>query len=118
MNYANATHNVLFVHDMGDLFLALGRSLADTRYKMATVICYILLVIFWFTYRLYLYPKLVYMSCFDNPAIDDMYGMYIIGTTAYFLLLMHCYWFYCILKIGYNMVVKREVTDSHHNKQD
>jgi hypothetical protein len=115
MNYVNVTHLILFVHDIGDVFLALGRAFADTTYNKFSIAAYIALLITWPYYRLYLYPsEMLWVSCYGNPRFDVIYGMEILGLMAHILLILHIYWYYVILTYAKNVLFKGTTDDKHH----
>lgn len=115
MNYVNITHLILFVHDTGDAFLALGRAMADTIYRKFSVVAYIILLITWPYYRLYLYPtEMLWVSCYSNPKFDVIYGMEILGLMAHILLALHVYWYYIFLTYFKSILLRGNTEDKHH----
>mmetsp|Transcript_18445 Transcript_18445/g.3005 ORF Transcript_18445/g.3005 Transcript_18445/m.3005 type:complete len:124 (+) Transcript_18445:677-1048(+) len=119
MNYVTISHLFLFVHDVGDFFLAFGRAFADTVYKKIPIVAYIMLLISWPYYRLYLYStQMLWASCYANPKIDEIYGIEILGFMAHILLFLHIYWYSLMLSYAKSILLKGQTDDKHHFHQE
>lgn len=107
MNYVTISHLILLVHDMTDIFLAFGRAFADTIYKKVPIFAFLFTLVAWFYYRLYFYPtRLIWIACYANPKIDEIYGLEVLGLMTHVLLVLHVYWFYLFLTYAKAILLK------------
>jgi hypothetical protein len=115
---------VLVVHDFSDIFLEGGKVIVYlNRFEMLKNIMYILLLIGWVITRLYLFPYYVIGSCIYQ-SVEYMPSDYLFLTrnmcigALEILFLMHIYWFFLLLGIGYRKIFKGKSIKDDREKRD
>ncbi len=133
MNYVRIGTLVLFIHDVGDIFVNLTKALVDTYYTKCTAVSWFLLTNVWAITRLYIFPAWVIQStCKWNCRLVDFlvvfegiqlvneehhHGYYFFNFMLMVLLMLHVYWFGLLVKFGVRMVKYGEKEDFSHEKQ-
>ena len=113
MNYIPVSHQVLFLHDISDLFMDAGRATSDTPFHAFTTVMGIGVVTSWAYTRLYLFPfHLIHYAYFYNSAPEEeLYGKHLLAAMLGTLLILHIYWFVLIVKMFFNLAVKKKHVD-------
>lgn len=115
MNYVTMSLLVLFTHDISDMFVYLTRVFVDTDFKKATLASYTLLMVSWAYTRLIVFPvELIATATYFNPVYEEIHGMWLLGGMLHFLLVLHFYWFYLLIKMGMRFATKGKVQDIQH----
>jgi hypothetical protein len=85
---------IAYLHDLTDIFVSSTKMVAETEFKVTTVVVFITNMTLWFYIRLIVFPYLIY-TCYITP-ID--FGHWCILPIYIYLLsclfLLHIFWFY------------------------
>ncbi|OMJ66585.1 hypothetical protein SteCoe_36521 [Stentor coeruleus] len=112
MNYLPVSLLVLYSHDISDFFVSLSRFLVDTDLSLLKSVSFIFLVISWFYTRLIVFPfDLIRASCYENPMINEIYGIEVITVMLHVLLVLHAYWFVLLMKMLAKLVAAKNLVD-------
>lgn len=118
---------VLILHDFSDVPVDMSKLANFLRWKKATIVCFLIMLLFWMVCRLIIFPFYIIWSVqFEATVIRDLYGMpedmyllynrwFVIGLS--FLAILHFWWFSIFVKMGYILITKGETHDlSEHKK--
>jgi len=113
MNYVTISHLVLFVHDLSDIFICCTKALVDTDSTFFTMSCYGLVMVTWSYMRLFIFPtEIIYWGFYNNPLPEqEVHGKWLLGTMLHFLLVLHLYWYYLLIKMGLRFALKGKKED-------
>jgi hypothetical protein len=115
---------VFMVHDISDVPVDMSKLANFMKWKITTIICFVTMVIVWAITRMGILPFVIYKSVLTQshltvPAID-VRAYYMIRPTFYVLfaaiIALHFFWFQIFIKIGYNLVFKKEIHDLSEHK--
>jgi len=116
MNYVCGSLLILVTHDVSDFCVYLTRVFVDTNNTKATVVSYSLLMTSWIYTRLFIFPyELIYWGTYYSIAFEEIYGIWLMGAMLHFLLVLHIYWFYLLIKMGMRFAKKGTTKDLQHN---
>jgi hypothetical protein len=109
---------VLFVHDIGDIFLELGKiGLYLEGPDVVQHSCYVMLLVVWLSSRLYVYPFYIIRSTLYETPFGPYWWAFNVGLMV--LLVLHVYWFYLIIMIGVKTVRGqglKDIREEHHSE--
>lgn len=111
---------VLYVHDPCDVLVYGNRIFSELKnpWKPAQYFSYICLIVGWVYFRLFAFPKAIVGAAFDYVLSGDLgilYSPHLFMTLMLAsLVILHIYWFICILKVLVNMVTGKK----HYNDYD
>lgn len=112
MNYTTPSVLILFSHDISDALVHMTRVVADTTYMKIGIPIYFLLMASWAYTRLWILPsQIIYYSCYNNPMFDQISGVYMLGGMAHILLILHIYWGYLLVRMGFSYIRNNEIKD-------
>ncbi|XP_055842170.1 ceramide synthase 6 [Episyrphus balteatus] len=98
---------VLVVHDCADIFLEAAKLTKYANYQKACDCIFAVFTVVWIVTRLGFYPRIIYSSSIEAPAILPMFpAYYIFNGLLILLLLLHIVWTYMIVKIAIESVKK------------
>jgi TLC domain len=116
MNYQPISLLILYSHDISDIFVCFSRVFVDTDFKPGVLFFYVSLMISWVYTRLYVFPfELIYISCYKNSMIHEIYGIGILGAMVHILFILHVYWFCLLIKIGIKFIKTSKAVDLQQN---
>ncbi|CAF1139737.1 unnamed protein product [Adineta ricciae] len=132
VSYAIRYHRVgllvLFCHDIADIWLELTKIVRylntkqDNRFEQASYLGFSLLVVCWFTFRLYWYPlKVLYSTgvVAVYRTLDRGLHLYLpFNILLWILFLLNIYWFFLILKVLQNVVCGRLTQSGDVREED
>eukprot|EP01083_Nonionella_stella_P073232 197851_1 len=101
-NYMPIGIVVLFLHDVGDINGYLVKMSVDTPFSALTYSIYAMLLVSWGYTRLWIFPTSVIAACFGE--IHKL-AVPVICAFLVVLQLLHVYWYYLFLKMGYSSLV-------------
>mmetsp|Transcript_1619 Transcript_1619/g.2219 ORF Transcript_1619/g.2219 Transcript_1619/m.2219 type:complete len:407 (+) Transcript_1619:88-1308(+) len=117
---------VFMVHDISDIPVDLSKLANFLKWKVATAICFLTMVIFWIVFRLSVLPFVIYRSVIYESHLVMENGIdpkLWLAYRALFIFLLgaiiflHAAWFLMFIKMGYYLVFKGETHDfSEHKK--
>lgn len=114
MNYVNISLLVLYTHDIGDYFLNYARVLIETKYKTLGAVMCIMVLLSWGYMRLYIFPVyLIRNAIYENPAHEEIYGMFVLGSMLHVLLLLHIFWYIQLAKFALRFLKSQQVSNLH-----
>jgi hypothetical protein len=119
---------VFMIHDISDVPVDLSKLANFMKWKITTIICFVSMVITWAITRLGILPFVLYRSTLfethmmtqgANPVDVEFFIMWRPFFFAVYggIILLHVYWFNLFIKIGYALVVKKELHDYSEHKQ-
>lgn len=100
---------ILVCHDLTDVPLEFGKLCVYLNLDLLSTIAYLILVFSWILSRLYVLPFYVLYSVLYECGHPPLYRVFLFF--LFFLQLLHIYWFFLILRIGYRRVTKSEFAD-------
>lgn len=112
---------ILIVHDMSDILMAGCRGFLETKYenKYNTAVGYTALVLVWVFCRTLVFPFCLLANVYVNAPLptDEWYIIdfeykYLLSM-AFVLYLMHLYWTFYLMKVGFNAVIKKKMINVH-----
>jgi len=113
MNYWPISLMILFVNDVSDAFVSYTRVFVDTIYSKIALVFYVFLMFSWVYMRLIVFPfELLRVSCYQNPKIDEIYGIGILGSMAHALVALNIYWFILLVNMGLRFLRTKETMDT------
>lgn len=104
---------VAFLHNLGDLCVAITRFWSETRVKPVTAVWLVTAVIVWFYTRIYVFPQLIWASCVDLEiylAVPVLIPLF--GGLMTCLFLLHIYWFILMMRILATAFLKGKLEDT------
>mmetsp|Transcript_29864 Transcript_29864/g.44147 ORF Transcript_29864/g.44147 Transcript_29864/m.44147 type:complete len:412 (-) Transcript_29864:1173-2408(-) len=117
---------VFMVHDISDIPVDMSKLANFLKWKMATAICFLVMVIFWVVFRLSVLPFVIYRAViFESHLVleNNIDPKLWLAYRALFILLLgaiillHAAWFLMFVKMGYYLIFKGETHDfSEHKK--
>ena len=105
-----------YLHDIADIFTAMGRLLSSTNYEGASLVCGVLLISTWIWTRLYILPQYLY-AMWTTPVSECMailQWMNIFQTMV--LQFLHIYWFYLIIGMMIHKIKSGKFEDKSSRK--
>lgn len=119
---------VFMVHDISDVPVDMSKLANFMKWKITTIICFLSMVVTWAITRLGILPFVIYKSVlFESHAITQGANavdaeFYIMWRPFFFslfgaIILLHIFWFNLFIKMGYALVVKKELHDYSEHKQ-
>lgn len=115
---------VFMVHDISDVPVDMSKLANFMKWKITTIICFVTMVLVWAVTRLGILPfvffkSVVLESYLVVPGVDTRI-YYMVRPLFYALVVgiiaLHFFWFHIFLKIGYNLVFKKEIHDLSEHK--
>jgi len=104
---------VLFVHDICDIPIGASRCFNDARMTRCTLVGFIGLLVTWIYFRLWVFPMYI---IWDAATIGGYNGGNLLCIPFIIMMLglmvLHVFWFYMFMKMGYNVVAKNIVDDN------
>lgn len=100
INMTSAGAAIMYLHDWADIFTSLVRCFTETTIINMSVFSALGMTLSWAYTRLYVFPYLIYYSCFRQ----DMYhganfiGDKFLGCLLIILYILHVYWFILLIK--------------------
>jgi ceramide synthetase len=118
MNYLPVAALILLIHDIADIFVYGARLFLDTKYVSVAFMSYLGLLTAFIYGRLIVFPfwLIWYAVWFNYDYYQEVPGFWLMAVMLHFLLLLHIYWFFLLLGLGYNYVFKGKATDMHGAK--
>jgi len=115
---------VFMVHDISDVPVDMSKLANFMKWKIPTIICFVTMVIVWAITRLGILPFVIFKSVLLEDYLTvpgiDVRAYYMIRVHFYvlfvFIISLHVFWFQILIKIGYNLVVKKEIHDLSEHK--
>ena len=118
---------IFLVHDLSDVPIDMSKLANFVKWKTATIVCFVTMVLMWIVTRLVIFPFVICGSVLTesygflvekgkmDPALHEAYFAFF-----YFLLgslvLLHITWFIILLRIGWTLVSKGETHDYSEHK--
>ena len=99
-NFLGYASTLFFLHDIGDIFVAIVKWLSSTNYENLTLAFYFAFVSAWFWTRLYVLPSYlwrVWIEDFDDSVVVFVKLDALMLSVLQFL---HVYWFYLFILMG------------------
>ncbi|KAL4166112.1 hypothetical protein KRP22_013377 [Phytophthora ramorum] len=117
-NYTAFGALVVFTHDIGDVTGYGIKSIVDTGNTPLVAFMYVVLLVSWAYTRLFVFPcHLIYSSMVKLPQKHpDIVGAFVHPMNAMLCMLMvlHVYWYFLFLVMGYALVNKGVAEDIQH----
>jgi hypothetical protein len=115
---------VFMVHDISDVPVDLSKLANFMKWKIATIICFVSMVITWAITRLGILPFVIFKSVLLESHLTtvglDLKSYYMWRPFFYVLfagiIALHVFWFLLFLKIGYALAFKKEIHDYTEHK--
>lgn len=117
---------VFFVHDVSDITVDLSKLANFLKWKITTIVCFLVMTVNWVVTRLYILPFVIYKTTLTKSHILMAEGaspLHFICYRHFFyvifglLIALHFLWFLMFLRILSAMIMKFEVHDySEHKK--
>eukprot|EP00475_Leptophrys_vorax_P027070 TRINITY_DN38567_c0_g1_i1.p1 TRINITY_DN38567_c0_g1~~TRINITY_DN38567_c0_g1_i1.p1 ORF type:complete len:377 (-),score=90.32 TRINITY_DN38567_c0_g1_i1:71-1201(-) len=102
---------VLLVHDFSDVFLELAKLTKYMELKFIPDVVFVVFAVSFLVTRLILFPFRVIRTCFEDywtlPTIE--LGFHSLVYFLCFLVCLHCYWMFLILRMIYKFIAVGEV---------
>jgi TLC domain len=99
---------VLIVHDIADVTAYLIKTAVDTVYTKVTLSLYAALLVNWAYTRFYVFPFVIIKAIYETEAMEtipaehfDQYEWTYLVNLLQILVVLHVYWYYLFLYIGY-----------------
>jgi len=117
---------VFLVHDVSDVPVDMSKLANFMKWKVATTVCFMMLVLVWLAMRLVVFPLIIVKSVFSesrllyqdgsmSPILFKMcmplFQCILVALTA-----LHLFWFLMLIRIGYHLVIKGERHDLTEHK--
>jgi hypothetical protein len=112
-NFTRVGSLVLLTHDFSDLFGYAIKSVVDTSSAVLTLSIYAGLLLSWGFMRLYVFPRYIITTTIAQTQVP---GYLLFNGLLLTLLVLHVYWYFLFLKMGYTFFTsgKREdIIDNH-----
>ncbi|KAE9004213.1 hypothetical protein PR003_g17755 [Phytophthora rubi] len=117
-NYTAFGALVVFTHDIGDVTGYGIKAIVDTGNTPLVVFMYVVLLVSWAYTRLFVFPcHLIYSSMIELPQKHpDIVGAFVHPMNAMLcmLVVLHVYWYFLFLVMGYALVNKGVAEDIQH----
>jgi hypothetical protein len=117
---------VFMVHDISDIPVDMSKLANFLKWKVATAICFGIMVLFWLIFRLGMLPfSIVRASLFESHLVletgETPLACFIVYRSFFILLLiliiaLHAAWFGMFIRMGYYLVFKGETHDLSEHK--
>jgi len=120
---------VFLVHDISDVTVDLSKLANFVKWKLGTVIFFVSMVIFWAVTRLGILPFVIFKSILIESHMLTLYGVmnplmfrayhFVFTTLVGSIILLHIFWFFIIIRIGWRLWSKGETYDlTEHKKSE
>jgi len=125
MRFTRIGSMVFLVHDLSDIPVDMSKLANFLKMKQTTTYCFVLMCVVWLYTRLYILPFVIYRSILYESyllIVDEWTSLYFIGYRYFFhilvcaLIVLHSFWFFLLLKIGYGMLTKNQIHDYTEHK--
>ena len=117
---------VFFVHDVSDISVDLSKLSNFLKWKITTIVCFLIMTVNWVVTRLYILPFVIYKTALTKSHIlmaERASPLHYVCHRHFFyvifglLIALHFFWFLMFLRILSTLVLKFEVHDySEHKK--
>jgi len=122
---------IFLIHDLSDVPIDLSKLANFVKWKVTTIVCFVIMVLLWIVTRLTFFPFVLCRSILLesheymvlkgtlDPALHDAYYAPFYFLTGS-LVVLHVTWFLILLRIGWTLVSKGETHDytEHKNGED
>lgn len=118
---------VFLVHDISDVTVDLSKLANFVKWKLGTVIFFVTMVLVWAVTRLGILPFVIFKSILSESHMLTLSGaMHPLMFRAYHfffttlvgsIILLHIFWFFIILRIGWRLLRKGETHDLTEHKK-
>jgi len=111
---------VFLIHDVSDVPVDLSKLANFMKWKIATVICFLLLMAVWAVTRLWILPFVIIKGTFEHSPIlckTDQALVSIFQALLVVITCLHAFWFVILIRMGYRLVAKGERHDLTEHKQ-
>ena len=119
---------VFMVHDISDVPVDMSKLANFMKWKITTIVCFVILVIVWAITRLGILPFVIIKGVYEfsdvlylEENMDVLQYCMIINVGFKNLLcgitMLHAFWFFILVRIGYRLVTKGERHDLSEHKQ-
>ena len=118
---------VFLLHDLSDVPIDMSKLANFVKWKVTTIICFVIMVLMWIITRLTIFPfvicKAVWYESYEymvvkgtlDPALYEAYYL-LFYTLLGSLVLLHVTWFLILLRIGWTLVSTGERHDYSEHK--
>ncbi|KAI9920038.1 hypothetical protein PsorP6_015364 [Peronosclerospora sorghi] len=121
-NYTTFGALVVFAHDLGDIVGYAIKAIVDTGCRPLLVLVYGALLVSWAYTRLYVFPyRLVYIGRVTLQEVQPDFNVVYTETmiiTLSLLIVLHVYWYFLFLVMGYVLVSKGVAEDIQQKVED
>ena len=118
---------IFLIHDLSDVPIDMSKLANFVKWKVTTIVCFVVMVLMWVITRLTIFPFVIFKSVLMeshkylvaqgtlDPALYEAY-CYIFFFLLMALVLLHVTWFLILLRIGWTLVSKGETHDYSEHK--
>jgi len=111
---------VMFLHDTSDVALHFAKTLDIFKFRALTDLAFVFFAVSFFVMRLVLLPIFPYAYYFTEGAHQTPCGN-VLGMTISVLILLHCFWFYLIVRMVARFIragkVEKDIRDEEEDKK-
>jgi len=123
---------VMIIHDVSDIFVDLSKLANFVKWKTATTVCVVMMILVWMITRLIALPFVVIRSiifehhfvledknwlCKEAYEISLPYCMLFFAILLTALFFLHLYWFGIIVRIAIDAATKKDIHDYSEHKE-
>jgi len=117
LNWVRVGSLVLFVHDVSDIFTYGIKVTVDTDAKKLTYALFAGVLVSWAWLRLYVLPAIIIRSVLElTPALMGEFAAYSFAALLSTLVILHCYWYILIVKMGFSAARTGKTEDTYQRK--
>jgi len=107
---------VLWVHEIGDVSLALCKTLHYGQFELTSNILFIIHIMIWIWSRLIWLPRIILsFYAYEKP---DIWQIWPCGILLWALFILHAYWCYLMLKVLYKAVFEGKAMADDRDKDN
>ncbi|KAL3790887.1 hypothetical protein ACHAW5_000713 [Stephanodiscus triporus] len=118
---------VFLIHDVSDVPIDMSKLANFVKWKVATIVCFVIMVLMWIVTRLTIFPFVICKAVLTesreylvlrgtlDPALHDAYYLLFYALLGA-LVLLHVTWFLILLRIGWTLVSTGERHDYSEHK--
>jgi hypothetical protein len=105
---------ILFIHDITDITNSLVKMVNHIRWKKSAVVVFAIVLINWLYWRIFIFSKAIYLTAVNDDT--SLISKQVCVPLLSLLLILHIYWYFMFMKIGYYLIFHSKVVDITEDK--
>lgn len=102
---------IALLHDLADIMVGFTKCAVESKYKIASYVTFLSVMLIWFYTRVCLLPTMIYYIWHCNVMVEFPYVKYFFCVLLLCMWLLHCHWFRMFCVMLHTAVTKDKIED-------